>query len=729
MLLLVIWLFLSLSPAFLKAYPVQSQVNFQDRSALPAHLSEPADYPDLTNGLTDAEVQQSLEDLTLDDLDSLNKLLDEHISQNENADTDVAQNRQAKATKHTKQALQSSAEAAVDDGCRDDEDLDDTKSNQCTKRTTCQTTKRCPKKTTSVPKTTRTCVAPRPTDNCKPKSGGNMDDDLITDTTKSPRPIIKKYKKSKDDLECDANDFLCHAMKRDRNKEAKSNLQEAVVPESKQYVPGKELAGIDQLGEEIIPAFNDQGEPLDETLNLEFFKTPKQEVNLKQSAQQKQQTNFELENDASLEQDHQSELELETNPELENQSNQKKEDQISLKQQQLNIKKNYEANLKDLKLDNQKKVRQEHEENLNHEDREIHSRDNVKQEHIVKLKQEEEANLYQDYQSNFERDNLEPENVVQLNQKDPAKFCQDYHSNFEREREQLANLELRNQNSLKQENLNHEHQATLDFSDQGNFKEENQANFDLGNRYDFEQEQKIDLELDNRAKFDYGEQACLHQGKQAYLHQGDQQIYRDQKESANNMEEARQVAEEPAPLDSNKCYQLSRIDQRKRKQAEVESPIEEQFHNVDEKKQIVTKNELANADLGQQESCFDSDSFIANNARDPPRYLIQMQDECIQSENDRGDRRLREDRSQSEALNLEKLAEEEEVGPMEDFNLEAEYKRSKRENKETDDAPENSKETYIKKLMDSFPRDQGGQINDNAGLMASNLAHLRIKRS
>ncbi|XP_041566159.1 trichohyalin isoform X3 [Drosophila elegans] len=676
MLLLGIWLFFGVSPAFLEAYPVQSQVNFQERSALPAHLSEPADYPDLTNGLTDDEVQLSLEDLTLDDLNSLNKLLDEHISRNENADTDVAQKRQAKVTKHTKQqVLQSSEEAAVDDGCRDDEDLDDTKSNQYTKRTTCQTTTRCVKKTTTcVPKTSRTYVTPRTSDNCKPKSGGGMDDDLITDTTKSPRPIIKKYKKPTDDLECDANDFLCHAMKRGRNKAAMSNPQEDGVHE--------------QLGEGIIPAFNDQEEPLDETLNLEFLKTPKQEVNLKQSAQQKQPTYFELENDASLEQDHQSELELETNPELENPSNQQKENQISLKQQQSNIKKNYEANLKDLKIYNQKKVRQEHEENLKHEDREIYSKDNLKQEYKVKLKQEEEANLYQDYQSNFERDNLEPENIEQLNQEDQAKFYQDYQSNFGREREQPANL-----NQLY---LNHEHQATLDFSNHGNFRDENPANFDLENQYNFEQEQKINLDLDNRAKFDYGEQASLHQG--------DQQIYRDHKVLENNMEEVKRVereplAEEPAPLDSNKCYQLS---------------------NVDEKKQIITK-----------ESSFDGHghSFIANNARDPPRYLIQMQDECIQSENDRGDRRLREDRSQSEALNLEKLAEEDEVGPMEDFNLEAEYKRSKRENKETDDAPENSKETYIKKLMDSFPRDQGGQIDDNAGLRASNLAHLRIKRS
>lgn len=38
---------------------------------------EPADYPDLTNGLTDAEVESTLNGLSLDDLNELNKLLDD----------------------------------------------------------------------------------------------------------------------------------------------------------------------------------------------------------------------------------------------------------------------------------------------------------------------------------------------------------------------------------------------------------------------------------------------------------------------------------------------------------------------------------------------------------------------------------------------------------------------------------------------------------------------------
>jgi len=66
----------------------ESQVNSKEPSDLTAHLSDPADYPDLTNGLTDAEVQESLQDLSLDDLNSLDKLLDEHIGRDVEADSD-----------------------------------------------------------------------------------------------------------------------------------------------------------------------------------------------------------------------------------------------------------------------------------------------------------------------------------------------------------------------------------------------------------------------------------------------------------------------------------------------------------------------------------------------------------------------------------------------------------------------------------------------------------------
>lgn len=64
-----------------------------------------------------------------------------------------------------------------------------------------------------------------------------------------------------------------------------------------------------------------------------------------------------------------------------------------------------------------------------------------------------------------------------------------------------------------------------------------------------------------------------------------------------------------------------------------------------------------------------------------------MQDDYIQSENDSGERRLLEDRRESEALNMDKLTEEE-PRTMEEFHLDSEYRRKKRENKNTDDSPE-----------------------------------------
>jgi len=38
---------------------------------------DPADYPDLTNGLSDAEVVSTLNGLSLDELNELNELLDD----------------------------------------------------------------------------------------------------------------------------------------------------------------------------------------------------------------------------------------------------------------------------------------------------------------------------------------------------------------------------------------------------------------------------------------------------------------------------------------------------------------------------------------------------------------------------------------------------------------------------------------------------------------------------
>ncbi|XP_070071302.1 interaptin isoform X3 [Drosophila takahashii] len=661
MFLLGICLLCSINSLLLAAYPVESQVNSKE---LTAPLADPADYPDLTNGLSDAEVQESLEDLTLDDLNSLDKLLDEHIGRDVEADSDG----QRSQFRQAKDALRS-FNAPLDDGCRDEEESDETKPNLCTKRPTCPTTKRCSKKTTCVPKTTKACTSKPTNENCKSKSGGYMDDDLIIETTKCPKPKNKKCKKPKDDFECEADDFLCHASRRSRGKESRSHLQEEQLDGPAEFVPGRDL---EQLGKQNIPVVNDQGEPLDEAFNFD-------DINLEQSAHldQSNSVNVGQENQVNLNQDRQSNLE--------------KDNQISLEQKhQSNLKKDYEVDLKDMELDGHTNFNQVHQANLNPEfgaNEGLNNHGNLEQEHIVKLKQEDQANFDLDYQAEFEREH-------------PTK------------------LELRNPMNVKRDhqiNLDQEQQSNLDFGNPGNFEQEH----DLENH-----EYQFGLEKRNQASFD--------NDHQANFRRGEQQINRDQKVShVEKVEQAESApVAEPAHMDLYERHRLARIAHRKREQAEVESANKMQMHNVEDRKQAVDSDQLMplKPNLIKQEPLFDSDSFIASNARDPPRYLIQMQNDCIQSENDRGERRLREDRSQSEALDLDKLAEEE-ASPVEESNFDYEYKRRKRENKETDDAPENSKETYIKKLMDSFPRDQGGQINANAALSCSNLAHLRIKRS
>ncbi|XP_030382964.1 uncharacterized protein LOC115630506 isoform X2 [Scaptodrosophila lebanonensis] len=121
----------------------------------------------------------------------------------------------------------------------------------------------------------------------------------------------------------------------------------------------------------------------------------------------------------------------------------------------------------------------------------------------------------------------------------------------------------------------------------------------------------------------------------------------------------------------------------------------------------------------------DGESFIANSARDPPRYFIQTPNGFIKSDNEPGQRRLRSDENNSEMLNFNNF---EQLQFVKEKQYAEEWRRRKRENKKTDDAPENSKETYLKKLMDSFPRDTGSQSNANIARMAES-AHVRVKRS
>ncbi|XP_016934934.4 heat shock protein DDB_G0288861 isoform X2 [Drosophila suzukii] len=738
MFLLGIFLLCSVNPLLLKAFPVESQVNSKEPSDLTAHLSDPADYPDLTNGLTDAEVQESLQDLSLDDLNSLDKLLDEHIGRDVEVDSDASrrtQVRQAKATER-KQDLRS-VNSPLDDGCRDEEDSDDAKPNLCSKRPTCPTTKRCPKKTTSVPKTTRMCATRPVNENCKSKSGGYMDDDMINDTTKCQKPKNKKCKKPKDDFECEADDFLCHASRRSRGKQSRSNLQEEQVDAPAEYVPAKELTGLEQLNEEM-PAMNDQGEPLDETFNLG-------DTNLDQSSRV-DQSSSEFEPKVNLgivnqvvnsEQEHQSEFEKDNpiNSDQKHQSNLKKDYEINLGDTKLdsnygvnleetkldshtNLKQessykvnlegtkmdsntnlkhesNYGANLEETNLDSNTNLKQESNYEVNLEDPKMDSNTNLKHESNYgasldshsNLKQESQANLNHEFGESVELDNhrnSEQANIVNLKQEDQVNFDQDYLADFEQEHP--TNLELRNPVNVRQSNqisLDQEQQLKMDFGNPDHFQQEHPTNLDLENQYNYDQEYQLSLGNKHQANFD--------DGHQANLHQKEQQLNQDQKIS--HIEAVEQVENEPvaepSPLDPYERHTLARIAHRKREQAAAEKANEEIIHNVEDRNQKIFNDEPKplNADLTKQEPLFDSDSFIASNARDPPRYLIQMQNDCIQSEDDRGERRLREDRSQSETLNLDKLAEEQ-PSPLEDSNFEYEYKRSKRENKETDDDPE-----------------------------------------
>ncbi|XP_043643061.1 uncharacterized protein LOC122613109 isoform X2 [Drosophila teissieri] len=578
MLLLGICLICSVNPLVLDAFPVESQVDSKDLSVLTAHLADPADYPDLTTGLSDAEVQESLKDLSLDDLNSLNKLLDERLSRDEDVDSDASQRT------HGRQAVANirKQDVGLDDGCRDEEDSDEVKPALCTKRPTCPTTRRCPKKSSYAPKTTRMCPPKNGYDSCKPKSGGYMDDDPITETTKSPKPKNKKCKKPKDDFECEADDFLCHASRHSRGKESRSKLRD-------QDISGRELAGNAQLGEELLPSLNDQGEPLSDA-HMEF------------------DGNLGLENQANLDQDQ----------------------------------------LFDLGKDSKINSEQKHQSSLKKE----YSRQNFLQdypvnEHLGKLQEEDQANLDQNYKAKFDQ-------------------------------EQSTNLELRSQPTLDQEHqfkLKQEYQPNLDFTNLGNFEQELQANFDSENLYNFDKE--------HLANFDDGHSASLHQGEQHF----------NRNQKVSNMEgvdgrENEPIANEAAPFDPYERHQLSRVSHRKREQTEKQ--FGEDMHNKDDSKQTNIKDELMplNANLPNQEHLFDSESFIANNARDPPRYLIQMQNDYIQSENDRGQRRLLEDRRESEALNMDKLTEEV-PRTMGEFNLDSEFRREKRENKNTDDSPEN----------------------------------------
>ncbi|XP_068146656.1 high mobility group nucleosome-binding domain-containing protein 5 [Drosophila tropicalis] len=146
-----------------------------------------------------------------------------------------------------------------------------------------------------------------------------------------------------------------------------------------------------------------------------------------------------------------------------------------------------------------------------------------------------------------------------------------------------------------------------------------------------------------------------------------------------------------------------------------EQPQQEGDNDGKEKEQV--------ADTEQE--IIDGESFIAQNARDPPRYLIQSQNgDYFQSDNESSDQQLHaEDQKQCQKYEVDSTDEKEQL------YFQSQIKRNKRENKQLDDAPENDGESYFKKLMDSFPRDQGSQSNVNIALREEWRPHLRVKRS
>lgn len=193
---------------------------------------------------------------------------------------------------------------SLDDSCIDDADCEPASTTRRTTTTTtvcptthvCTTTKRCTKRPTCRPrpKTSRICKPTTPA--CKPKDGG---DDF--DTPKTPhKPKTPKCKTPRDE-ECEADDFMCLARKKENMRDLNSNIQaeaysqEAMAPVEApaEYKPSRELAGIEQIDEDIFQPLNDQGELLGDS----FLKEPK--------LQAEPQSNVELGNPVQLEEKHQ----------------------------------------------------------------------------------------------------------------------------------------------------------------------------------------------------------------------------------------------------------------------------------------------------------------------------------------------------------------------------------------------------------------------------------------
>ncbi|EDW75481.2 uncharacterized protein Dwil_GK23879 [Drosophila willistoni] len=175
--------------------------------------------------------------------------------------------------------------------------------------------------------------------------------------------------------------------------------------------------------------------------------------------------------------------------------------------------------------------------------------------------------------------------------------------------------------------------------------------------------------------------------------------------------------------------------ERERKDAKVESekiPTKQEKQDEDDmpsddqpQQQEVSDDQEQQQVADREQEIIDGESFIAQNACDPPRYLIQSENgDYFQSDNESALQKLHEeDQRQSQKYEVDRTDEKEQL------YFQSQITRNKRENKQLDDAPENDAESYFKKLMDSFPRDQGSQSNVNIAFKEEWRPHLRVKRS
>ncbi|XP_041631510.1 bromodomain-containing protein DDB_G0280777 isoform X2 [Drosophila kikkawai] len=785
--------------------------------------SDPADYPDLTHGLTDAEVRETLNDLTLEDLKSVDHLILENADNREEESTAGLGPQSVQVMKKTLRAVN----PTMEDGCREENDCGEAKQVSRSKPCPSPTSKCCVKTT-------------RPTTpDCTTKASCGSTDVF----NKCPKINNKnKRKKFQDDIECESDDFQCLARKQIENtKKILQELDLSVDIPSK-YTSPRELAGIETI-------MNYQGQPLDEALNLDFPKEsrPMEPAELHGNlATSKPESLANIyQRHSSFEGKHQSHLE-QANDKFQYEKNLNRENDVGANSKQTSQADVQPEILGNFQLDQWFKMKQGFSDNValrnwaklnpanlaNIEqanwDAELTNWANVELNHQPQFSQEHYANSQLGKQANFQ-----PAQEQQATNQ--YHFRQDNQASLElgnqgiSQQENRANIQLQNQDSFKQTHRNY-HQADLNSdqvhqqdrelrpdvsyhqsTEQGELKAERaplevyeghqlsrkrnacQENQDLKPQGQTHRQQRSEVNyhplerygehqlsrkrnayqkslplkpqgqthrqqrsevsyhpnteqwtlnqpLKKQAKIeptslepyeghqfsrkrnDEEQQVNPNQEGQALISQGQTQI--QQRSEVNyhlNTEQAELngVEGEPAPLEPYEGHQFSR-----KRNAEIEK-------STQGRGKIVTNNDKpqpVNAYMAKQESHSDVDSFISNSARDPPRYLNSKQSDLIQRQNER---RLNEDRSLSESLNLDKLTGEKEPNPAGESDWSSDNKRGKRENspKATDDAPENHKETYLKKLMDSFPRDQGSQINANVALKDLPFAHERMKRS